>query len=117
MKLITFIIAIAISTYTFGGEGHGHSHSNGHSHSHEKKEITKDKALVIAKQNIERLIKAKKIHTSWKGSKLDSSVKKKFNNKTEWLLTFSNEEGEKGKKLFIFLNLSGEFVAANFTGK
>ena len=49
------------------------------------------------------------------------SIKKKelkiFGKKTEWVVTFDNEKGVKGKKLYIFLKLSGEFVAANFTGK
>ncbi len=120
MKTLTLLIALTLSANTFGSGGHDHgsSHSHGgHTHSHKVKEVSKEQATKNAKENIERLISSKKIDSSWKNSKLDSSVKKKFNGKTEWLLTFSNEEGKKGKKLYIFLTLSGDFVAANFTGK
>ena len=44
-------------------------------------------------------------------------LSKKFGKKTEWVVTFNNKKGLKGKKLFIFLKLNGDFVAANFTGK
>jgi len=33
------------------------------------------------------------------------------------VVTFLNEKSSKNKKIFIFLKVTGEFVAANFTGK
>ena len=79
--------------------------------------VSKEKTKEIGMFHIERLIKAEKLNASWKDSKYNNSEKKKFGDKTEWVVTFDNEKGVKGKKLYIFLKLSGEFVAANFTGK
>ena len=42
---------------------------------------------------------------------------KKFLSQTEWVVTFTNEKNVKKKKLYIFLKLNGEYIAANFTGK
>ena len=67
--------------------------------------------------HVERLVKAGKIDSTWTKAVFDKSEKKKFGKKTEWVVTFNNKKGVKGKKLYIFLKLDGEFVAANFTGK
>ncbi len=67
----------------------------------------------VGKFHVERLVKAKKIDSSWMNANLDKSELKK----NEWVVTFNNEKGIKGKKIYISLKKSGEFVAANFTGK
>lgn len=113
MKSLFLIFALAVSTNSFAGPGGGHSHS----HSKAKPAIAKEKTSEIGRYHVERLIKAGKIDSSWKNSKFDKSEKKKFSGKKEWVVTFTNEEGVKGKKLYIFLKLSGEFIAANFSGK
>ena len=64
-----------------------------------------------------REVKKGKIDKSWINAKHEKSIKKKYAKRTEWIVTFLNENGVKGKKLYIFLKLNGEFVAANFTGK
>ncbi|MCO4795566.1 MAG: hypothetical protein KC493_17745 [Bacteriovoracaceae bacterium] len=115
MKKIVFIFVIGLSTACFAGPGGGHSH--GHSHSHSKPKISKEKTGEIGRYHIERLVKSGKIEASWKSSTFDKSVKKTFNGKKEWIVTFDNEKVVKNKKLYIFLNLSGKFIAANFTGK
>lgn len=117
MKLITFLIAFTISTYSFGSGDHGHSHGPNGEHTHVMMRVSKDKVVEISKKNIIRLIKAKRLESSWSNAKLDSAEKKTFNNVAEWLVTYKNDKGIKGKKLYIFLTLSGDFVAANFTGK
>ena len=111
MKLLTIIFALYVSTIAYAGPGGGHSH--GHSHHR----ISKEKTIVVGKSHIDRLIKAGKIDTSWKDAKHAKSEKKKFGKRIEWVVTFDNEKGVKGKKLYIFLKTSGKFVAANFTGK
>lgn len=115
MKLLGFLITITFSSTSFSGTGHGHSHG-GHSHSHGEA-ISITKSRVIGEYQIKRLIKAKKINGSWNNAIFDKSIKKKFGSKTEWVVSFNNSKGVKGKKIFIFLKLSGDFVAANFTGK
>ncbi|MEX1099174.1 MAG: DUF6488 family protein [Bacteriovoracaceae bacterium] len=117
MKL--FVIALVFSTVTFAGPGHGHSHKKkrSHGHSHQANAVSKEKTVEIGKNHVERLIKKGKIDDSWKSAKHDKSEKKKYGDRVEWVVTFNNEKGVKGKKLYIFLKESGEFVAANFTGK
>ena len=117
MKFITFLITLTIATFTYAGTGHGHGHSHGNGHSHEAVKISKEKTGEIGRKQLQRLVKAEKLDSSWINAKFDASEQKMSNGKTEWLVTFTNEKGVKGKKLFIFLTLGGEFVAANFSGK
>ncbi len=117
MKKLLLIGNLLFSFSGFAGSGGGHSHFHGHSHSHSKKSISKEKTSEIGRYHVERLVKVGKIDASWKNSIFNKSEKKTFGKKTEWVVTFDNEKGVKGKKLYIFLKLSGEFVAANFTGK
>ena len=109
MKTLMVLIALTVSFTTFAGPGHGHSHG--------APAISQEKTGEIGRKHVERLIKAGKIDASWKMAIFDKSEKKVTAGKKEWVVTFNNEKGVKGKKLYIFLKLSGKFVAANFTGK
>jgi hypothetical protein len=111
MKTLAFLVTMTLTSISYAEPGGGHSH--GHGHSHGAPAINKEKTGEIGRHHIQRLIKAKKLEASWVNSKFDKSEIKK----DEWLVTFDNEKGVKGKKLYIFLKKSGEFVAANFTGK
>jgi hypothetical protein len=111
MKFSTILVILTLTSLSFAGPGAGHSH--GHDHSHGTSAIRKEKTGEIGRHHVQRLVKAKKIDASWLKSKFDKSIMVK----NEWLVTFNNDEGVKGKKIYIFLKKSGEFVAANFTGK
>lgn len=115
MNTLILLTALLLSTVSFAGPGGGHSH--GHGHSHGAPAISKEKTGEIGRYHVERLVKAGKLNASWKSAKFDKSEKKVFSGKKEWVVTFDNDKGVKGKKLYVFLKLSGEFVAANFTGK
>lgn len=119
MKTLILALSLILSTagFTQSGHSHDHGHDHGHGHSHEAAAIPKEKTGEIGRTHVERLIKSKKLDASWKSAVFGKSEKKKFKDRTEWVVTFNNEKGVKGKKLFIFLTESGEFVAANFTGK
>ncbi len=130
MKILITVLTVAMSFALHAGPGHnhshgnsqGHSHSNDHGHSHghshkKAKPVSKEKAGLIGKQHVHRLIKAGKIDSSWSSSLIGTTEQKKFGKNEEWVVTFDNEKGVKGKKLYVFLTLSGKFVAANFTGK
>ena len=117
MKSLFLCICLSLSV-AYAGPGHGQKHSHGHSHSHKKRvNVTEKETKEIGKHHIDRLVKAGKIDKSWENAKYDLSLKKKFGKRLEWVVTYTNDKGKKGKKLFIFLRLSGKFVAANFTGK
>jgi hypothetical protein len=111
MKKILILLLLSMNFSSFAGPGHDHSHG------HAAPVASTEKIQEIGRSHIERLIKAKTINISWKTSTYSKSEKKKFGNKVEWILTYENAKGVKGKKLYIFLKLSGEFVAVNFTGK
>tara|TARA_B100001248_G_scaffold227481_1_gene185936 strand:- start:2999 stop:3337 length:339 start_codon:yes stop_codon:yes gene_type:complete len=112
MKALLITITLLFSLSSYAGPGHGHSHGGS-----KAVVIDEGKTIEIAKFHINRLVKSEKLDGSWNEAKYDSSEKKKFGSKTEWVVSFGNEKGIKGKKLYVFLKLSGEFVAANFTGK
>lgn len=111
--LLSALILLSPELFATGGHGHHHGHDHSHGHSHAKREIKKQRTGVIGRVQVERLVNEKKIDVSWKKSSFEKSVVKDG----EWLVTFVNPEGIKGKKLYIFLSKSGQFIAANFTGK
>jgi hypothetical protein len=96
------------------------AHPDGHEHKPAPTAPSLDEAAVKQRgtEEVARLVSVKKIPDSWKdGAKLDAIKKKGGGKKWEWLITFDNEKETKNKRLYIFLKPSGEFVAANFTGK
>jgi hypothetical protein len=115
MKMITILMSLMISTFTFAGLGGGHGHS--HAPAKKTKQINAEKAETLARNKVRVLAFQEKINESWNEAELESAEIKKGEDKKEWLVTLTNEKGVKGKKLYIFLKLDGEFVAANFTGK
>lgn len=127
MKTSILFALLAYCSISFAGSGHdhsqghghshGHSHGQGHSHTHAAKSINEQQARDTGKSHIERLIKSEKIDASWSGATFEKAETKTYGKKNEWVVTFLNEKGMKGKKLYIFLSQSGDFVAANFTGK
>lgn len=109
MKTLLLVAAFIFSTTIFAGPGHGHSHG--------ESKISKEKSLEVGKLQIQRLIKDGKLPSSWSKAKHSSTERKTFKDRDEWVVVFKNKDDEKNEKLYIFLTLSGDFVAANFTGK
>ena len=111
MKALILLFSLVLPITTFAGPGGGHSHD------HSAPATTQDKTQTIGKVHVARLVKAGKLDKSWNDAVYDKPEKKIFNGSEEWVVTFTNEKSIKEKKLFVFLRKSGEFVAANFTGK
>lgn len=90
-----------------------------HDHKHEAKrpEIDEQAAKDRAKEEVARLVAKKKVDESWKALDVKTVEKKSRKKSWEWLATFENDAAPKNKILYVFLKPSGEFVAANFTGK
>ena len=59
------------------------------------------------------------IEASWKLVKLEKSETMEGKKAKEWKLTFSNPAAKDATKqtLYMFYSLTGNFIAANFTGK
>lgn len=123
MKFLTTLLFLGICSISLAGPGHGHGHGNGHGHSHgnehshKPKQMNQTKLNFLGKRQIRKLIKQKKIDKSWSAANIDSAEKKLFGKKHEWVVTYLNSAGVRGQKLYIFLELDGKFIAANFTGK
>lgn len=96
---------------------HGHSHDDGHSHSHDP--VDKTKAEEVAKKSIAMLVKKGKISSSWESVSVANAEKKKFGDKMEWVVSFKNDKISDASKqtLYVFLSLTGDYIAANYTGK
>ena len=114
----TLPIALVLSSLLFCAPAIGGSdHDHGHSHAQapvDKATVEKNSVNVI-----NELIENKKLDKSWALIAVSSSEKKAINGGTEWLVTFVNKKitDTEKQKLYIFLTLDGEYIAANYTGK
>ena len=114
----TLPTALVLSSLLFcapviAGSGHDHGHS------HAQTSVDKETVEKNAVKAINALIESRKIDKSWASITVNSSEKKIINGDPEWLVTFINEkiaDADK-QKLYIFLTLGGEYIAANHTGK
>ena len=97
----------------FAGTGHDHGHS------HAQAPATKETAEKNAKQAVISLVKSKKLDESWMSAIASGSEKKVFSGHPEWVVSFVNEKeaDTEKQKLYVFLSLEGEYIAANYTGK
>jgi hypothetical protein len=116
MKKFAFIAAL-IATLAFapaafaGGGGACHFHGNA---------PVKESVLVgCASAYKDGLVSNGKIDPSWKSVKLDKAETVEGKNMKEWKFTFKNpaEKDASKQTLYMFYTLTGNFIAANFTGK
>ena len=114
MQMRMMVLAVIVSS---GAGGAVWAHGS-HEPAAAKTEILGDEAARgRAADEVKRLVSVKKVDASWADAKLKSMEKKNSEGKWEWLATFENGAAAKDKLLYVFLKPSGEFVAANFTGK
>jgi hypothetical protein len=91
----------------------------GHSDHHHEEAVDKTKATSMSRTYLLDLIKKKKIDATWGKADFLKVEQKKFGKHMEWVATYKNKttKDEKKSKLYIFMKLSGKYIAANFTGK
>ncbi len=94
------------------GSGHDHGHS------HAQAPASKETAERNAEKSISSLVVSGKIDKTWESAIASSSEKKDYNGRSEWVVVFINEKiaDPARKKLYVFLTLAGEYIAANHTG-
>ena len=94
------------------GSGHDHGHS------HAQAPATKETAEKNAEKAIASLVETGKIDKSWKSITASTSEKKNYSGRSEWVVIFINDKitDPAKQKLYVFLTLSGEYIAANHTG-
>ncbi len=102
---LALVLCLAAPTLAFAHEGH--------SHGPPKAALSEDAVKARATEEVARLVSVKKVDATWK----DVAVKSVEQKKGEWLVTFENPKAKANTTLYVFLKASGEFSAANFTGK
>lgn len=83
----------------------------GHSHNADEAKIERN-----AKAKIVNLIKKQKLDTSWNESKLVSMKKKLYGGKSEWIVTYKNNQvaDTSRQTIYVYLTSYGKVIGANF---
>jgi hypothetical protein len=116
MQLKTLLLGLLLSMSSataMAGSGHDH----GHSHSHEP--VNQATATTNATEIVVALVKRNKLDESWASITPSSVEKKVFNGDPEWVVVFVNDKiaDTEKRKLYVFLTLGGDYIAANYTGE
>jgi len=118
MRLTILLLGFSLSiftTFTMAGSEHDHGHDHSHSHTAVNQKVASSNASEI----VTALINRNKLDKSW-GSISASSVEKiTVQGNPEWKIIFVNEKisNPDKQKLYVFLTLGGDYIAANFSGK
>jgi len=120
MRLTILLSGFILSLFTFSavaGSDHDHGHDHGHSHSYTP--VNQDKAQSNATEIVAALVKRNKLEKSWTSVNADLVKKITVQGNPEWMVVFvdKNITDVKKQKLYVFLTLGGDYIAANFTGK
>lgn len=115
IKTITVAALLGMSTTALvaGPAGAGHSHGT------TQKQLSKEEILEVSQKHITLLVKTKKIDPSWEQSKHTDMKQQTINNYKEWVVEYKNTHVQETTKqtLFIFVDVYGQVLAANHTGK
>ena len=110
--MATFIATLAVAPEALAGGGGG-------CHFHGSAPIKEAILVGCASEYKDGLVSKGKIDPSWKAVKMDKAETVEGKNKKEWKFTFNNpaEKDATKQTLYMFYTLTGNFIAANFTGK
>ena len=122
MRLIILLSGFILSLTSFSaiaGSGHDHNHDHDHGHSHSHTPVSQEKISANATDIISAFVIRKKLEKSWKSIKASSVDKITVKGNPEWKVVFVNKNiaDVNKQKLYVFLTLGGDYIAANFTGK
>lgn len=109
-KLFKLLTVLAFTFSILNAHGH---HDHGHKH-----HVSKSGIQQAAKKQLALLVENDKIEKSFADSFLADTREKKFGKFTEWVVRFDNDKikDKTQKSLYIFLNLKGKVLGANYTG-
>ena len=116
MQLKTLLLGLFLSLCSataMAGSGHDHGHSHSHGPVNQATAITNATGIVAA------LVQRNKLDESWATITPSSVEKKVFRGTPEWVAVFVNNKiaDTDKRKLYVFLTLGGDYIAANFTGE
>jgi len=109
MNIQSFIL-ISVLTLFSGAAAAGTDHSHD--------PVTQQQAEQVATQIVSTMVKQGVIEESWDGTAVQVSEQKVFSGRTEWVVSYRNDAVSDPSKrtLYIFLTLTGDYIAANYTG-
>lgn len=110
MRIQIIILTLLLSIFPLAViAGAGHSHNP----------VSQLTAEETAIKSVAKLVDKGKIDKTWKSIGVAKSEKKEFSGHKEWVISFKNTNISDSSKqtLYIFLSLTGEYIAANFSGK
>ena len=113
------IIICLLTLFTFSGTA-AFAGSGGGGHSHAPaKPVSEAQALEKATSLVKGFVLKEKIDASWAEVVPTVGIKKQMKSGEEWVITFDNPKVEDKAKqaLYVFLSLSGDYLAANYSGK
>ena len=104
--------SLLFGTPVIAGSGHDHGHS------HAQAPVNKETAEKNAEKVVASLVESNKLDKSWSSEIASGSEKKVFSGRPEWVVSFTNDRisDTSKQKLYVFLTLEGDYIAANYTG-
>ena len=117
MNIKAILLSITFGLFSFTAvAGGGHDH--GHGHSHSSGPVNQVTAKANASKVVASLVQRNKLDKSWTSAEVSSIEKKVFKGKPEWVVVFQNNKAADPakQKLYVFLTLSGDYIAANHSG-
>ena len=93
--------------------------SGGSCHFHGNVPAKETVVVGCAKDHLADLVAKAKVESSWKSASLEKAETVQGKTMKEWKLTFKNPAASDPNKktLYMFYSLTGNFIAANFTGQ
>ena len=122
MRLNILLLGFIFSAVTFlvmAGNDQEHGHDHGHGHSHSQVAVDDVTAKSNATNIVAELVKREKLESSWASITASTVEKQEFEGTPEWVVIFVNDtiSDVTKQKLYVFLTISGEYIAANYTGE
>ena len=116
MKLNILLLGFTLALFSMGANA-GSGHDHGHSHSNAP--VNQAIATTTATSIVAEFVKRKKLDESWASIKVGSVEKKEYSGRSEWVISFVNDKITDPAKrtLYVFLTSTGDYIAANYTGK
>ncbi len=98
-------------TPVIAGSDHGHGYNS-------QVQVSSEEVVNRASTIVKKMADAGKIDGSWVGIKAKSVEQKTFS-QPEWVIIYENKKISDITKqeLYLFYTLSGQYLAANYTGK
>ncbi|MBV1891997.1 MAG: hypothetical protein KUG60_01685 [Gammaproteobacteria bacterium] len=113
VKTLLFSLFLSLcAPIAMAGSDHNHGHSHAPAPVLQATASTKATAIVAA------LVKNNKLDESWASTTPSSVEKNVYEGSEEWVAVFVNDKvtDTAKQKLYVFMTLSGDYIAANFTG-